>query len=52
MAGAAEKCEIQLSYAIGVREPVSVRVEGLEHQNFGVSHRKRIRGSFVQDTLG
>jgi S-adenosylmethionine synthetase len=27
MAGVAEKCEIQLSYAIGVREPVSVRVD-------------------------
>ena len=34
-AGYADKCEVQIAYAIGVAEPVSVHVEtfGTEYQN-------------------
>ena len=36
-AGFADKCEIQIAYAIGVAEPVSIHVEtfGTEHQEAG-----------------
>ena len=36
-AGFADKCEVQIAYAIGVAEPVSIHVEtfGTEHQEVG-----------------
>ena len=36
-AGYADKCEIQIAYAIGVAKPVSIHVEcfGTEHQEIG-----------------
>ena len=33
-AGLADKCEIQLSYAIGVAQPTSINVEPLEQETF------------------
>ena len=46
LAGYAEKCEVQIAYAIGVAEPVSVYVEtfGTEHQD------KRFIEQYVRDT--
>ena len=36
-AGFADKCEVQIAYAIGVAEPVSIHVDcfGTEHQDIG-----------------
>ena len=31
-AGLAERCEVQVSYAIGVAEPTSIMVDSLRHQ--------------------
>ena len=46
LAGYAEKCEVQIAYAIGVAEPVSVYVEtfGTEYQD------KRFIEQYVRDT--
>ena len=46
LAGYAEKCEVQIAYAIGVAEPVSVYVEtfGTEHQD------KRFIEQYVRDS--
>ena len=48
LAGYAEKCEVQIAYAIGVAEPVSVYVEtfGTEHQD------KRFIEQYVRDSYG
>ena len=45
-AGFAERCEVQIAYAIGVPEPVSVNVEtfGTEHQE------KRMIEAYVTDS--
>ena len=46
LAGYAEKCEVQIAYAIGVAEPVSVFIEtfGTEHQD------KRFIEQYVRDS--
>ena len=46
LAGYAEKCEVQIAYAIGVAEPVSVYVEtfGTEYQD------KRFIEQYVRDS--
>ena len=46
LAGYADKCEVQIAYAIGVPEPVSVNVEtfGTEHQE------KRMIEAYVMDS--
>ena len=46
-AGFADKCEVQIAYAIGVAEPVSVHVEtfGTEHQTIGFLE-DYIRGNY------
>ena len=42
-AGFADKCEIQIAYAIGVAEPVSVYVE-----TFGTEHQEQV---FLEDYI-
>ena len=58
-AGFANKCEVQIAYAIGVAEPVSIHVEcfGTEHQEAGFIE-DFIRGNYdltpkgIIDSLG
>jgi S-adenosylmethionine synthetase len=46
-AGLAERCEVQLAYAIGVAEPVSVYVD-----TFGTGDRLHFRGRPAGLTIG
>ena len=41
-AGAAERCEVQLAYAIGVAEPVSIRVDHFGTSPLSADHLERI----------
>jgi len=41
-AGLAERCEVQVSYAIGVAEPISIMVESFGTSRFSTEHLTRI----------
>ena len=44
-AGLADRCEVQLAYAIGVAHPVSVRVETFGTEKIGRADRELIDGT-------
>ena len=46
-AGLARRCEVQLAYAIGVAEPVSIRVDGFGTESVDAAELERlVRGNF------